>query len=406
METGEGSSDRSGLIATALAGFVALTFIVAAQWLVSNWALLTTRPAAADQTVTNPVRVTTERRMPQILVSQPERYDQYDDIGAVLTEMGEGYTFDRIRLKQLGDAERLAKYRVLFLGCAAEMAPAQAPMPSMARFEGVSLMGDPLYLERVRVALTKFVENGGAIYASDWACSYLELAFAREISFEQRRIPAQRVQAQVLDHGLVDLIGPRLDLTFDTDLWVAPDSAGLGTSHLEGEVLHPDGSHRQSPLLVSFHHGKGLVIFTSFHNEKQLSEKERALLKYLVLKPIVSQAAESSQQILKSQNFTLGKESLFSTEAGGSDRWFPYAATAGQELSFVLSWNEPAGEKAALKLSVKTPAGQTVAEQGDTPPVRVRIPKVEQAGTYEYSVSPVNVPYPNFPYVVTVGVKQ
>ena len=401
----EETSDRSGLIAAALTGFVAITFLIAAQWLVSNWALLTARPAPPpDLVVENPAR--NVKRTPQIAVSQRERYDQYDDIGAILTEMGAGYTFDPLPLRQLGDAERLARYRVLFLGCAAEMAPATAPMPALRKFESVSILKDPAYLERVRSSLSSFVENGGSIYASDWASSLLELAFARQISFLSQRIQAQRVEARVLDQGLVDLIGPKLDLSFDTDLWVVPESAGMGTAYLEGDIAHPDGTRLIRPLLVSFKHGKGSVIFTSFHNEKQVSEKERALLKYLVLKPIIAQAAESSQQILKSQNFTLSKESLFSTGSGGDGHWFKYPANAGAELTFVLSWNDPGADKARLKLQVKTPAGQMLEADGETPPVRVAVPRVDQAGDYEYNVVPVHVPFSNFPYVVTVGVKQ
>ena len=403
--TGEETSDRSGLIAGALSCFVALTFVGAAQWLMANWAMLTMRtPPPIEIKVDVPGRGSGSRT-PQIAVSTRVRYDQYDDISSVLQEMGAGYAFDPIPLSSLGDAQRLQRYKVLFMGCAAEMAPAEAPMPVMRKFEHVSLLRDPAFLDKLRNSLSSFVENGGAIYASDWASSMLELAFPRQISFLQNRVQAQHVEARVLDHGLVDLIGPRLDLTFDTDLWVVPESAGMGTAYLEGEVLKPDGSRAISPLLVSFKQGKGLVIFTSFHNEKQLSEKERALLKYLVLKPIISQAAESSQQILKSQNFTASKESLFSTGSGGEDRWFSYDAHAGQELSFVLSWNETPGDKASLKLMVKTPSGQVLEETGETPPVRVRVPAIAADGQYQYTVVPVKVPFANFPYVVTVGVK-
>lgn len=406
MGNAEEPSDRSGLIAAAFSSFVAITFLVAGNWLIANWALLTARrPPPPDVVVENPGRNTTKRGA-QIAVSMRERYDQYDDIGAILTEMGQGYAYDPIPLRQLGDAERLSRYRVLFLGCAAEMAPAQAPMASMRKFETVSILKEPAYLERVRNALTGFVENGGSIYASDWAASLLELAFARQISFLQQRLQAQRVEARVLDQGLADLIGPKLELTFDTDLWVAPESAGMGTAYLESDVLHPDSSRLIRPLLVSFKHGKGSVMFTSFHNERQTSEKEKTLLKYLVLKPIVQQAAESSQQILKSANFSLSKESLFSTGSGGADKWFKYPANAGQELTFVLSWNDTGGEKASLKLQVRSPSGEMLESQGDTPPVRVAVPRVAAAGDYEYSVTPVQVPYSNFPYVVTVGVKQ
>jgi hypothetical protein len=401
MTTGEEPRDRSGMIAAALSSVVLLTFLGAAQWLIAHWDELTRPPAVTE--LVQPMRPVTPRGAPQIAVSSRERYDQYDDIGALLKEMGSGYAFDSIPLRQLGDLQRLKKYRVLFLGCAAEMAPASAPMPAMRKFEHVSVLTHPTYLENVRKALTEFVEGGGALYASDWAASYLELAFARQISFANNRSQAQKVEARVLDPGLKDIIGPRLELTFDTDLWVVPESAGMGTAHLEGEVVSPDGQRQIHPLLCSFKHGKGQVIFTSFHNEKQLSEKERDLLKYLVLKPITAQAAEAGQQVLRSQNFTVSKESLFST-GSGADRWIPYPAQDG-ELTFVVSWNDSGDKDATLKLQVKLPTGDVLEAQGDASPVKVTVPRGRAKGDLSYSVAAVHVPFANFPYVVTVGVK-
>lgn len=402
MTTGEDTRDRSGLIAATLSGFVVLTFLAAGQWLAAHWDELTRPPTVTQQVV--PVRPATPViRAPQIAVSWRERYDQYDDIGALLREMGPGYAYDPIPLRQLGDLKTLSKYRVLFLGCAAEMAPASAPMPAMRKFEHVSILTNPSYLDEVRMALNAFVENGGALYASDWASAYLELAFARQISFANNRSQAQKVEARVLDPGLRDIIGPRLELTFDTDLWVVPESAGLGTAHLEGEVMSPDGSRQIRPLLVSFKHGKGQVIFTSFHNEKQVSEKERELLKYLVLKPVTAQAAQAGQQVLRSQNFTVSKESLFST-GNGADRWITYPAQDG-ELTFVLTWNDSGTKDASLKLSVKLPTGEALEAQGDASPVKVLVPRNRAKGDLSYSVTALAVPFANFPYVVQVGVK-
>ena len=62
---------------------------------------------------------------------------------------------------RLGDAGRLNSYRVLFLGCAAEMAPATPTIPSLEKFIPISILHDATYLENVKKNLREFVETGG-----------------------------------------------------------------------------------------------------------------------------------------------------------------------------------------------------------------------------------------------------
>jgi hypothetical protein len=408
----ENPADRSVWAAVGLAAFVALSFGAAVVWMATRWSLLvSTTPAVPIDpgpliVVEAPPPASSAPAGPQIAVTRNVAYDQYDDIRPLLQEMGEGYAFDEIRLDRLGRPGSLDRYKVVFLGCAAEMAPAAPTIPPMQKFMAISLLSDTGYLERVKKALVGFVRRGGALYASDWACSYLELAFPDHIRFAPERLPRQHLRARVLDAGLADLIGPGLELTFDIDLWVCAESTVGGRTYLDGDVRHAGGSTARAPLLVSFRIGEGTVVFTSFHNEKQVSEDERRLLHYLVLKPIVAGAAQSASAILSSQAFTLEKESLFST-GGGTPRSFPFRAVAGQRLTFVLSWNvPPAGAPAAaLELVVTTPSGRELSARGDAPPVSIPVASSE-AGEYRYAVRPLTVPYGNFPYVVSIGTRR
>jgi hypothetical protein len=394
-------------LASGLGLFIAFSFFIACAWLASHWEEITgspipNTPVQQDQNRGGPV-TPLRSRAAQIAVSYREAYEQYDDVSSILTSMGEGYAFDHIPLHQLAKRGRLSRYRVLFLGCAAEMAPPQPTIPPMLKFVPISILGDLNYTAGLRDELVRFVSEGGALYASDWASTILQLAFPKEVSIATDRFPAQRVQANVLDRGLSDLIGTNLDLNFDTDLWVTAEGGGRPHVYLQGSVVSADGTVVPRPLLISFPYGKGQIIFTSFHNEKQLSEKEKELLKYLVLKPIIAGAASASQNFLTSQSFTVQKESLFSTGAG-SPREFPFTAQAGQNLTFVLSWNE-GPDAVDLELRVTSPSGKSFKERGNTPSVKIVVPAAE-AGDYKYSVNPITVPYTNFPYVVSVGVKQ
>jgi hypothetical protein len=394
-------------LASGLGFFVAFSFFISCTWLASHWEEITGSPIP-----TNPIQqdqnrggqgTPTRNRATQIAVSYREHFEQYDDVSGVLSSMGEGYAFDHIPLRQLAKRGRLSRYRVLFLGCAAEMAPPQPTIPPMLKFVPISILGDLNYTAGLREELVRFVTEGGALYASDWASTMLQLAFPKEVSIAAERFPAQRVQANVLDRGLSDLIGTNLDLNFDTDLWVTAEASGRPHVYLQGSVVSADGSVLPRPLLISLPVGKGQIIFTSFHNEKQLSEKEKELLKYLVLKPIVAGAATASQNFLTSQSFTVQKESLFST-GSGTPREFPYTTQAGQNLTFLLSWNE-GPDATDLELRVTSPSGKAFKERGTTPPVKIVVSSAE-AGEYKYSVNPITVPYTNFPYVVSVGVKQ
>jgi len=401
------TSDRSVVIVAVISGFVVCSFLASAQWISLQLHTPSVEPeavASSPSPSANRPLLSRDRR-PLIAVSRRHHYDQYDDMGQVLREMGEGYTFDEIPLRDLVDHARLSRYKVLFLGCAAEMAPTEWTIPEMQKFMRVSLLQDFSYADRVQQSLEAFVREGGALYASDWASTFLERAFSGQLTFAQMRFPRQRVEAKVVDQGLVDLIGTDLDLLFETDLWVAAQSTREGKTYLEGEVRGIQLTTERRPLLVSFPYGRGLVIFTSFHNQKQISDKEHQLLRYLVLKPIVAQVASQSQRVLVSQNFSVEKESLFSTGTG-SPKIFPFKAVSGQSLTFLLSWNAPIqGEKACLELKVTSPSGVASVAKGETPPISVKVDGAE-TGDYRYSVEPVHVPFGNFPYVVSVGVRQ
>lgn len=337
----------------------------------------------------------------RIGVSSPIAYRQYDDIGSLLRELGGGFAFRTIRLDQLAERGRLDGLEALFLGCAAELGPRVAMMPQMANFTKVSVLNRPGYANAVALALEKFVADGGALYCSDWAATLLELAFPGEVQTNPIRFPSQRVRAHVDDKGLRALLGPTLDLTFETDLWVAIDRPAQGQVYLGGSVSPAGGGISDMPLLVGFRHGKGQVLYTSFHNEHQRSEAERTLLRYLVLKPLTLRASRQANEALLAQQYAVGQESLFSV---GQQRKFTFTAAAGHALGFVLAWEDPGDGTVSLELKVRDPAGKVTSRQAQRPPVVVEIP-ASTAGEYTYEVVPSKVPYANFPYVATVGVR-
>lgn len=73
---------------------------------------------------------------------------------------------------------------------------------------------------------------------------------------------------------------------------------------------------------------------------------------------------------------------------------------AGQ-LRFVLGFRDA---KARLKLTLISPAGEKI-EKEDTKGFALEFENAP-AGEWTYTITALNVPYPNFPFTLTVGAKK
>ncbi len=62
------------------------------------------------------------------------------------------------------------------------------------------------------------------------------------------------------------------------------------TVHLSGTFETSLGTKMESPILISLNWGKGLIVYTSFHNHAQTDDKQKLLLTYLVLKMLSTAA--------------------------------------------------------------------------------------------------------------------
>lgn len=172
----------------------------------------------------------------------------YDDMGAILGRLGLSY--ENLETVDLADRSE----GVVMLNC------------SFSWDDEVDLP-----------KLQTFVENGGALIASDLTCKAVEsISDAR---FEGHNW-GDAVDAEVVDTELADLLGrERLELDFDTALKKVRSMPSGGEPLLRtvdgGDVI----AYRSSV-------GRGSVLYTSFHNHSQSSEIETALLQVLMMVPI------------------------------------------------------------------------------------------------------------------------
>ena len=181
----------------------------------------------------------------------------------------------------------------------------------------------------------------------------------------------QSVTAEVVDPGLRELIGSAIELTFDQPDWRPAAFHGEETtSYLRGEFQSKSGQERMAPLLVKFPFHDGNVIFTSFHNEKQHSDIETKLLRYLVFAAVTANVDTQVSNTMMRGGFSPAKRNLFSTSPGERSVGQIYNCTKIGDLQFVLGF---ANQGARLKLSVTSPDGKVLEREG-TSTVTIDVP--------------------------------
>jgi hypothetical protein len=305
---------------------------------------------------------------------------QYDDIGKLLSELGKGYQYQDVSLEVLKNPSRAGEFDVVFFTCASEDKP------------------DP----DLRNGLRHFVANGGTLYASDLRFGALGGAFPEFLDPEAARNPAgtgkQTVSAGVVDPGLREHLGkPRIDLYFDLDgwrpAWFRRDKI---TTYLEGSFRTPQGM-MEGPLMTRFRHERGTVIFTSFHNAAN-SAVGSQLLRYLVFTAVTSKVESKVTQTMIESGFAPKQSSLITVASGVPSVTKTYTSKKAGKLRFALGFNP---ENAQLRLTVRSPDGRSASAE-HTSSFTIEVPQA-LAGEWSYTVTAVKVPYPNFPFRVTVG---
>jgi hypothetical protein len=191
-----------------------------------------------------------------------------------------------------------------------------------------------------------------------------------------------------VDKGLASLLGAQIQISFNLTGWrhiknVAKDTQIYMT-------------HAGRPILVSFAHGKGQVIYTCFHNHAQVSEREAALLRYLVLKPLMAQASAELVDATWGAPKQELQETVGTVAPGAASPWYEYDFPGGP-LMARLNWKGAAD----LQLEVQG-AGGHWHDGGDAPPVTITVPAASP-GRWRYRVIGRNTPLANFPFVVLIG---
>jgi|GEM_PF-1351521 len=215
----------------------------------------------------------------------------YDHIEQLLSDLDLDYDiFGPATYRDLiYDSNRLADYDIVFFNCG---------MP-FTWLESRSL---------VAANLRNFVDDGGSVYASDWAHQIIEAAWPDMIDFvgadEDFPDPtiefdlsnsayvgrATNIQAEVIDSTMGLVLGGTANIVYDLDAWVVPISVSSGASAMlsgpaptwDIETGDSSTTYHDAPLAVRFGSG-GTVIYTTFHNELQITADMELALKEIIL---------------------------------------------------------------------------------------------------------------------------
>ncbi|MEM2614669.1 MAG: dockerin type I domain-containing protein [Nitrososphaerota archaeon] len=174
----------------------------------------------------------------------------YDEIQKVLDSLGISYT--QLAWDDLLKTSKIQEYSNLFINCA------------------IYVKDPPTTLVE---SIKKYVEEGGYIYASDFAGGIIEKAFPGKIQFSKDG-PVGIYPATITDKDLADEIGAKeINLDYDLPYWWIIQSTAPDV-----EVLVRTSNF--GPAVIRFRYGKGEVVYTNFHNAEQ-GEFASKLLVYL-----------------------------------------------------------------------------------------------------------------------------
>jgi len=326
----------------------------------------------------------------------------YDDMGKLLDTLGSGYRYTPILLRDLLNANRLRQYDVVFLTCT-NLDRSWLGQRLHGDEQSSAAAAEKRELKRqLQESLGEFVGQGGTLYVSDLQFELLEIAFPQFVDpGQQVRGEVQTIRAQVVDAGLARRLGPIVELRFDKRCWRPAALKGAEvTVLLTGTFETVDSRRVTMPLLAEFPFQRGSVIFTSFHNEAQNSEMELELLRHLVFATVTAQVDATVKRTLVRGGFSPVERNLLSVSTKEQAITQTYQCRRPCALQFVLGFEE---RGARLRLTVTAPDGRRT-EQTGTSTVTIDVPHAA-AGQWQYQVTPLKVPYQNFPFTLTVGEK-
>jgi len=159
-----------------------------------------------------------------------------------------------------------------------------------AREDGVIYGSGPV--DQVKQNVHDYVDQGGIVFASDWAYDVVEQIWPDEMDFYgDDTVPNAAqvgdvavVDAKVIDHALSQALGTdSVDVTYDLPVWPVIESVSSDVNvYLQGDApwRHglDSGQVENSPLVAGFDAGSGRVVMTTYRGSANTSQELLSVL--------------------------------------------------------------------------------------------------------------------------------
>lgn len=300
----------------------------------------------------------------------------WDDLPALMTRLG--YPFRNLgnSLSACQDKKLLEGCKSLYIACGAE-----CDMNDIAAYN-----------------IRQFVANGGGLYVSDMASAAIDRLFPDQVTFSRLDYRSDN-QVQVIDPGLAQQLGHSMILHMDYQNSQGIQRVSPGVKVLiEGPRNEYDAMNY--PYLVEFRHGQGLVLYTVFHNANQVDEKEETLLRYLILKPWMTDLAKQmiDQFSLPGGNREPSINILSAVNPNQPAEVFHFRTDHVRKIRLMLGWQR----QASYSLQITSSMGQRIKflSSDQSPMIIDFIPP--KTGEYLVTVKGIQIPSRNFPYILLI----
>ncbi len=190
---------------------------------------------------------------------------KYDSVQLLIDHLGIDYDTFAKPGDLYDDLSVLNQYDAVFSNCGSDLTTLNGKEYS------------PEQIANVRA----WVEAGGTLYTSDWEWELFQGALPDAASWKDdpKIGPQGTLVATLEDRNIQALLGKETaEITFDLPGWAVPESAGEVAVLVSAKV---EGKTR--PLAIMAFPGAGRAIFTSFHNESQVSDDMQLILYELIL---------------------------------------------------------------------------------------------------------------------------
>lgn len=189
-------------------------------------------------------------------------WGNYDDIQSIIREMG--YVLDSLFIADFENPATLQQYSIIFINCG-----------DSSRYN----LNTPVISNN----LTAFLNNGGRIYASDWAFGCVK-GIHPELNGTYDGETTSSLLSNVVYSPLQNYLGKNtVDIRYNLPDWLSLDPNNNYTQNIPFvRATYQSVTNNPTAFFRETYSGGGKLIYTTFHNEAQLSSDMTKILQFFV----------------------------------------------------------------------------------------------------------------------------